>query len=233
MHNPKENLKQIIARKRKDDPTGFSKAERNGSLQKYLEGDMRRAGIDLSEFSTLNQPATTNPIQDVEKYVQIGSEWLDENLFEPHYKTNRAENHMGVAEGLAALKSSKKIEYRLRNLKVFCAISSLMCFGLGISQLMRARLPHAVILLLCSADLLRISYNCYIKNYCSIYINSLGGNVSKVADTIFKFAKSAVGITDSSDDPFVKLKAEIIVSNLIHNTFSLNIYHKIQESLRK
>lgn len=48
MDNPAGRLQALIARKRREDPEGFQKAEKNSDLLYYLSEDMRKMNIDKS-----------------------------------------------------------------------------------------------------------------------------------------------------------------------------------------
>lgn len=51
--------------------------------------------------------------------------------------------------------------------------------------------------------------------------------MSSIADTIFKFAKTVVGVSDPSEDPLFKLRTEIIWTNLGDDTITLKIFEKV------
>ena len=91
----------------------------------------------------------------------------------------------------------------------------------------QGRVPQALLLGAVSFDLLHISYNCYDKRYCSLYINMIGGDMSKVGDTIYKFVKSAIGITDNSQDPLIKLYTEIQWNLVLTDTISKALLSKV------
>ena len=122
---------------------------------------------------------TTRSATKVDEVDQI-SHALDEHLFEPYYQATLATNHMNLAEVMSVCKSAGRIHSRLVNIKVSCAVVSVLSLSFSAYNLMAGRIPMAALNLLLSIDCLRVSYNCYLKNYCSIFIRQHFGNATKV-----------------------------------------------------
>lgn len=122
---------------------------------------------------------TTRSATKVDEVDQI-SLALDEHLFEPYYQATLATNHMNLAEVMSVCKSAGRIHSRLVNIKVSCAVVSVLSLSFSVYNLMAGRIPVAALNLLLSVDCLRVSYNCYVKNYCSIFIRQHFGNATKV-----------------------------------------------------
>ena len=228
-------LKRIIEKKSKDDPEGFHKAFNNGDLLHYLSHDLKNANIDKSTLSVYldslmkkkNTNNTSSKEFNVEEMLDSVSSFLDENIYEPYHQGNKSSNYMGIAEVLSKYKSSATIMPYLKKLKVVSASISLFGVALAIRNMTKGRVPQALLLGAASFDLLHISYNCYDKRYCSLYINMIGGDMSKVGDTIYKFVKSAIGITDNSQDPLIKLYTEIQWNLVLTGTITNILLSKV------
>jgi hypothetical protein len=222
MSQQEDKIRQIIEQKRKRDPEGFQKAEINGSLQTFLANDFKKAGIDPNLISDYLKATS-----ELDKYLFALSDGLDEIIFEPFYQSQKAVNHMYITEALTACKSSKYIEYRLKLVKVLSAGGSLICAGLSLSNL--GNIFKLVIFGVLSVDLLRISYNCYMKNYVSLALKKIGGDPAKVAKSIFKFAQNVIGInaSNSDDDPFFKLKNDVMIDVVFENTLMKQGFEKV------
>ena len=224
-----DKLKELIETEKRRNPKEFIDAERKGELLHYLEKALKKANINpalLNQYCKEQIPEN-GVLDQIESFVQSASFHLDDTFYEPFYQHNLPSNNMGIADVMAAFRTNSKIIKPLKRIKVFCALSSLFFFGIGIQYGMRRWIPHAILFLGLSADLFRISYNCYDKKYCSLYLHMIGGNVSKLTDTIFKFAKSVVGISEPEDDPLLRLRTEIVWRNLLEDTILQFIYHKV------
>jgi hypothetical protein len=217
-------LQALIARKKRADPAGFQAAEASGGLYKYLEADMRRENIDLS---VLSEYQSLNGVGDVDIFIQNAAHHLDDIFFDPLYNAQLPSNHMGIAEVMTNYRSAKNVILPLQRVKVVSALGSLICFSMFVRCVLRGYIPYAVIYVVAAADLLRISYNSFDKKYCSLYLNMIGGTVGNVADTIFKFAKTVIGIAEQSEDPFLRLRKEVIWALLIEDTMVQTIYRKV------
>jgi hypothetical protein len=78
---------------------------------------------------------------------------------------------------------------------------------------------HTIFYFVLSADSLRISYNCYVKNYYSIASKKFSEDTGNIANTIISFAQKAVGAL-VNDDPLKKLKEEVDWQIIFENTFA-------------
>jgi len=226
-------LKRIIEKKRTDDPEGFRKAFNNGDLVHYLSHDLKSANIDPSALSMYLDSLRKKSNSDLSKefnldeMIETASSFLDENIYEPYYQGHVSSNYMGIAEVLSKYKSSATIMPYLKKLKVVSAAISLFGIVFAIKNMTQSRVLQALLLGAASFDLLNISYNCYDKRYCSLYINMIGGDMSKVGDTIYKFVKSAMGITDNAQDPLIKLYTEIQWILVLNNTITKALLSKV------
>jgi hypothetical protein len=214
-------LKQLIAAKKRSDPAGFRQAESRGELLSYLKEDLKRARIDPSVLSShLGNQAGT-----FDEYVDIASFHVDEVLFEPYYENNIKSNNLGLADVMTKFRVSQSRP--LKNIKVAAALSSALCLGFAVISTVRGRPVYSLLYGLCFSDLLRISYHCYDKKYCSLYLESIGGSAANLADSIFKFAKSAMGITPSTEDPLVRFQSEVLWENLVQGSTTVMLVGKV------
>lgn len=219
-----DKLKSVIAEEKRRDPKGYQAAEEKGELLQFLDPALKKANVNPVLLKRLEEE---NVSFSIESYVDLASETLDDIFYEPFYHHQLPSNHMGLAEVLSNLRSSSQILIPLKRIKVLCAISALFCFGLSIRYAIGKYIPHSLVLLLFAGDLFRVSYNCYDKKYCSLYLHMIGGNPIRAADTIFKFVSSMVGISEPSVDPFVGLRKEIVWKNLVQDTMLRTLYYKV------
>lgn len=216
-----DKLKIVIEEEKRRDPRGFRAAEEKGELLKFLDPALKKANVNPVHLERLLEENNHTD------YVELASKSLDEVFFEPFYQHYLPSNHMGLAEVMANLKSSSKVLAPLKQIKVFCAISAFLFFGLGIRYGIKKYVPHSLLFFLLAADLFRVSYNCYDKKYCSLYLNMIGGSATKAADTIFKFVSSMVGMAEPTADPLIGLRNEVVWRNLIQDTFGQALYMKV------
>lgn len=230
-----EKLKELIEREKRKNPKEFLDAERKGELLHYLGPAMKKANINpalLNQYCK-ERSHDSDLHKQIETFIDTVSVNLDESLYEPYYQSNTPPNNMGIADVMAAHRASGNIRTKLKRLKVFCALGSVICLGVGVRYLTSRYIIHAAVFCVAAADLLRISYNAYDKKYCSLFLTMIGGNVTRLTDTIFKFAKSVVGMTDPQDDPLLRLRNEVLWGNLLQDTFVQKLYHKVCSPLTK
>jgi hypothetical protein len=135
-----------------------------------------------------------------------------------------------MSETLAACRSSIRIQKKLTNTKVFFAFLSVFFFSFSVFSFMNSRggaILKSAFLMFFSLDFLRVSYNCFIKKYCSNFIKIYFGDVAKTTSSIFKAAKSALGVTDPSEDPLLQIKHDVIWTMLLEDTLSQHLYIKV------
>jgi hypothetical protein len=227
-----DRLKELIDQERRRNPKEFIDAERKGELLYYLENALKKANINpalLNQYCK-ERPNDTDLGNQIETFVETASGLLDDVLFEPYYASQASPNNLGIADVMAAFRASGGTYKPLKQLKVGCALTSILCLGLSVRYGMSRYIPHSFVFLAMAADLLRVSYNCYDKKYCSLYLHMIGGSVSKLTDTIFKFAKSVVGMAEPSDDPLLRLRSEIVWANVLQDTLLQQLYFKVRYS---
>lgn len=254
----KQKIKAIIELKNKEDPVGFSAAERSGNLSKFLENDLKKAGISVDSFMATmgqqqkssssssssrstggggaaarsnnvgsNNPNSENP--DVQQVVITISNALDEHIFKQLY-TDTPNPHKYFAEALAATKSPKILK-TLNNFKVICAVSSLFFFGLAAKNLATKNIFKVLVYGMLGFDLCKMSYNCYMKKYCTNALHHLFGDTLTTGATIFASVKAAVGLADPASDPLIKLKHGIMFEVIYDTTLTKQLYDKLKSSM--
>jgi hypothetical protein len=234
MSSVKAKIETIIKKKKHEDSVGYQMAEKREELPNFLSKELRDAGISKAKFmevtgATSSDDNLSNLSDDFEIYVNIIADGLDDNIYDPYYQSRLASNHMGLADTMKTLRSGKKINNRLKFVKVVTAISAVISFAWGIRKYTQGSFLATGISFFISADLLRVSYNCFIKQYCSLAINFLGGSAQKLGATVIEIAKSAMGITEPGDDPLLRLKHDLLYEVLVEDTFSKQVYLKALE----
>ena len=136
-----------------------------------------------------NPPEMSDITDDLPDYIDTISKVADENFFEPYFRSNATLFEKNLSDNMTDLRSIRKIDLLLRHTKVFAALGSIFLLSLSLRSGMRASPIYAVIYGVLSADCLRMSYNCYIKNYCAIAMKKLGsdGNPAKIGAAVFKW----------------------------------------------
>ena len=226
-----DKLKQLIEIERQRNPKEFSDAESKGELSQYLENALRYENIHpmlLKQYCKA-QVSDNEFLYVVDSFVPIVSFNLDKTIYEAYYRyeNNITSNKMVISDFVSSFHTNSNVSEPLNDLKIFSAFSSLVFLNKGRKYGMRPCLPQFICLGI-SADLLRISYNCYSPKYCSLYLNMIGGNLSKVTGTIFNFAKSVVG-SDHKNHPLYRLTNEILWENLFEDTITQKIYRCLKK----
>jgi hypothetical protein len=131
-------------------------------------------------------------IEELPDYVDSISKMVDENLFEPYFAKHSGPFERNLYENMTDLRSVRKIDNNLRFTKVASIIGCAFSGGLLIKSCASGSPAFAIIYGIMSADFLRISYNCYIKNYCAIALKKLGsdGNPAKIGAAVFQWYRT-------------------------------------------
>ena len=135
-------------------------------------------------------------IDELPDYVDSVSKIVDDNLFEPYFAKHSGTFERNLYENMTDLRSIRKIDNNLRFPKVAAIVGCAFSCGLLIKSCASASPAYAIIYGIMSADLLRISYNCYIKNYCAIALKKLGsdGNPAKIGAAVFQWYRTILEI---------------------------------------
>ena len=227
-------VKELVESENLRDPEGFRRAVVNNELAKFLDPALKRANVTSAELENyLSKPADIDVV-DVATFLDACEEGMsttvDRFIFEPCFQKNKSTINVGAANAMANLLRYSSVRVPLRQIKLMSFAASSHCFCLAFSYGFKNYLPHSVFFSILCADLFRVSYNCYDKQYCALYLEMIGGSVSKVADSLLKCVTTMVGITDLSDGPLIAFGTKIMWRNLIKGTFFENLYALVAES---
>lgn len=164
----------MLNQKDKDDHTRL-RAEK---FRKQAAGTVKKAG-----------KAAEVIIDELPDYIETASKVVDENVYEPYFRSNAGVFERNLSDNMTDLRTFRKIDELLRFTKVFAIVGSVFLFSLSLRSCARASPISALFYGTLSADALRMSYNCYIKNYCAIAMKKLGsdGNPAKIGAAVFQW----------------------------------------------
>jgi hypothetical protein len=122
-------------------------------------------------------------------YFEIISQNVDSAVFEPYFNSTAGTFERSLYDNMTDLKSIRKIDDLLRTKKVIAAVMCVASAGMCVSSILLSSPLRAMAYGVISADLLRVSYNCYIKNYCALALKRLGsdGNPAKIGAAVFQW----------------------------------------------
>lgn len=131
-------------------------------------------------------------VDELPDYVDSISKSVDDNLFEPYFAKHSGAFERNLYENMTDLRSIRKIDNNLRFPKVAAIVGCAFSGGLFLRSCAGGSPAYAILYGVMSADLLRISYNCYIKNYCAIALKKLGsdGNPAKIGAAVFQWYRT-------------------------------------------
>ena len=235
---PAAKLKLLINIKKAEDPAGFQRAASTGQLVQYLRSDMSFADIHPS-YAILYQKSTWDFEMRffLEKFFQTSSDVLDRQLYADYHRQSLRQmdaqtTDIGVAKSLIALRSYSSVVYPMNQIKVLGFGGSLFCMGMSMRALVRGRLPTSAALMVGSFDLLRVSYNCYDKQYGARYADYLCGDFNRVCDTVFNFTKTVLLISPLRENFLLKAHADIQWNCLIQGTLTKEMFHIVDFELK-
>jgi len=232
-HQRQQRLIELINRRKDEDILGYYLALVNYELVRYLEKDLQERDIDPTmareyEGQARAQLTHTDIVLIkasvmVINTINVLSLSIDRRFYEPLYRRHLPRNYLGVAELLALNDSHYTIMPVLRTIKLVCSTLSVYNGCLAIGACAMGELPRSGLLCVVCYDLFMVSYNCYGHRYCSLYINMITLNASRVGETIYSFVSTIVGTAAHIDqNPFVKLYAEIQWGLLWEGTITKN-----------
>lgn len=250
--NQQSKLNRLVARKKVEDTTGFLKAQQEGRLLEYLENDLREAGLDpaLIRFDSSNNitansvtssstssasksgqsssSSTSSPPNfDVSNYISYASIHLDSFVFEPYFRSqSNSKDHSALIQKLSSLHSFKKVSKRLETLKVLAFSLGVVCAFSGLRSLSFNPLLGLVQLLL-AHDGLRISFNCFIRQYLLVSFHCLTGDLSSLGSTVMQVTSAALGFS-SRPDPLTVLEHGVYWKAIFYDTVSSFLYSKVR-----
>ena len=193
-----EIIASVIDKKKREDPNGFLNAQKGGTVWKYLSEDLKKAGFELSDPSF--GAATDEKGVGFEEFFYLSSKWLDVQIFDILYN-----NYSDVTTSITTqslLNFNKKSISNLRNKliypKVIFFILGGSCILVSLMKLSSSDARGFAYGIL-GHDLLRMSYNCYFRNYCDLISDHFFGNTKKTIKTVFNIAKKLFGTSDREE----------------------------------
>jgi len=200
-----------------------------GSELKSLNVDIK--SLDLSEYD--------EKAEDVQNYL---SNMLDSFIFDKCYKAEAGTFEASITAALTDYGAVSHIEEKLKFPKLLAAALCIAMSTLAISKLKNN--PVLFIFYgLIVVDSSRVSYNCYIKKYCSLASKRFLNDSNAMGETLMSWTQKALGIfgvgNPKEKDPLEKLKREVMWDVLLDETFSkiamkkiLDFYGKHQKKVK-
>ncbi len=227
-------VKELIESEKLQDPEGFRRAVVNNELAKFLGPALKRANVTTQQLENYVNKSPDIHVVDFATFLDACEEGmsttLDSFLFEPYFHHNVSKINIGMANAMSNLLRYSPVRVPLRQVKLVSFAASKHSLGLALSYGFINYIPQSVFFSVLFADLLRISYNCYDKQYSALYLDMVGGSVSKVAGSLFRCVTTMVGITDLSDGPLIEFGTKIIWRNLIKGTMFEMLYSTVSAS---
>jgi hypothetical protein len=179
------------------------------NIMEALSKELKAEGIDPSKIGRLSD------FVDDADTVAV-SDFLDENLFAPFFSSQAGTFEISVLETIIQFGFSREIKSSLIIPKLFFA-SLAVLFFFGALFKYRFNPVYAAIYIVLAADSLRVSYNCYAKNYYSLAARKATRAPETFVSTVFKFAQQAVGAVPY-EDPLKHMKEKVDWKILLENT---------------
>jgi hypothetical protein len=167
------HVEKVLSEKLSKDPKGF----RAKHMLRSISGSISK--LETSE----EVPDDTN------RFILSISKFLDDKLYEPYFQTQSGVFENTMSESMTDLTPYRKIDGLLRQVKIISFVASPLLFILSLRNLNSKKPVEATIFGVLCADSLRLSYNCYIKNYCCISLKGMGENADalKVGAAVFQW----------------------------------------------
>lgn len=226
--------------------------------------DRKAVGSDSSgnHHANTNNGSTNASTLHLQKllieYSNLAANSVDKHLFDPYYEQNSTPfektvceqiskwnlmvNYLAVPSTSPIENSFNKIKLKLQYAKLATLFGSVLsayycinCFNVKnqcnpLTLLMRCAIYGGA-----SVDLLRISYNCYIKQYCTLVARKLAGNASALGNTLFQWISAnmhAGSRETNTQDPFAVIKEKIMWDVVFTtDTYWYKIYAYVQDAI--
>ena len=136
-----------------------------------------------------------------------------------------------VSEHITDYRTFQKIDDKLRPVKVGTFVGGviLLLYSLRSIQSGGAGVLRGLIFGAGAVDMFRISFNCYIKAYCSHAARKIGGNTLKLGETILSWVQSAIGLNSSKvNDVFSRIQKEVMWDVVFIDTFASKLHAKVK-----
>eukprot|EP01041_Mallomonas_annulata_P007963 gene7963-16299_t len=222
-------LEEIVDRKKRDDPIGFSKAQREDRLTEYLAFDLYAIGVDPCAFKLSYQNPKSNGFNGtyvlLPRFVVEGSEILDV-LYSRLYKQGDCMVELMLAS-IPHYDALSFLNIKLKTPKVIFAAAGSFCLVNSLDKLLsRKGAVLGIVFAVLSADLFRMSYNCYIKKYCELVGRNYFGSMERTGNTFLSWAQSSMGIKDESENPIRRVQVDLIWEAVLADTITEKIINQ-------
>ena len=97
-----------------------------------------RAEKFQKQASKSNAVRREDIVDELPDYIDTISKIADENIFEPHFRSNAGIFERNLSDNMTDLRSVRKIDQLLRHTKVFAALGSIFLMSLSLRSGMRA-----------------------------------------------------------------------------------------------
>jgi hypothetical protein len=213
--NNRDRFRKLLLKKKREAPEEYRKAEESGKLLEYLSAELKSLGIDPLSIDT-------SIIENASDHLNIISNILDECAFDPYFTSQAGDFERFISSKIVDFRLAENIEISLKFPKVAFAASAALISIFAMVCLVRKRLPAFLLCTAVASDCLRVSYNCYIKNYCSLAASRLMNNPGS---SLLSWAQNALGLGKSN--PLDKLKDTINWEVLVDNTIIGKIFPSV------
>jgi hypothetical protein len=217
------NVAKILVDKQKKDPSSF----RAKKMLRTISGSISRSNAEENE-------------EEENSILASISRLLDEHVYDPYFQSRTGEFENAVSESAIYFTRKENLDKMLRAGKIISFIACPLFFILSIRNLRPTRSNltlaypfYASIYGVLCVDSLRVSYNCYSKNYCAIALRRVynNGDALKIADAAIQWAQVAIGIKDSEEDHFEKLKKQILWSVVTTDCLITKLCKKVKVAI--
>ena len=171
-------VSKIIEEKQEKDP----KTIRRTPLLRTLSGT-------LLSFPSVDKSAKGKALPEMPDPILALSRLLDERVFDPYFRSKATDFEIETSTVMTDQKRLGAIDNILRVTKVVTFLSCPIFLLASLKRLNSRSTPLlACVYGVLSLDCLRMSYNCYTRNYCAIGLRKLGtdGNLRKIGSTMLE-----------------------------------------------
>jgi hypothetical protein len=175
--------------------------------------------------------ASNEPALDVDEYLDLVSDTLDNVLYQPLYAMT-VKGEGSCSEQMAKIGSIKQVNIKLKTIKATALVFGIVMLLAAVYNMKTRNLIRATLYGIVALDALRVSFNCYIKSYCHIIAEKYSGDWKKLGNTILKAAQSALGLGGkNANDPLVRMQKDVMWDVLIDKLLIIAIYEKVSMNL--
>lgn len=204
------DVNRLIERKRHEDPAGFSDAEKKGSLREYLRDDLLKLGVNPDDF-------VFRRVRDVDiwDYIAVPLDMVYNRLF---VLTSR--NYQEIIDKLEQPRDDTylRINNSLKRNKDLAFIGGVLLSLLAFWCFVSRRFNLMMAFFAASYEMLRISYNCFVKTYIVHLLQRRYGTIESLR-TRGQIEQPLKTLSDSIDNSlllegtFIKMGLDVIAKH--------------------